>query len=120
MSSSTTAPQQERSRAAAGMEQKQAGTQKKCKDVTTGMRQEEAKGTRSGMQKYRAVVQEHQSRNEGHNRSAAGIKQGCAGTQQKRLGANTEGERCMKSAGLQQECRKKRQGVQQEVIRKSE
>ena len=109
MSSSTTAPQQERSRAAAGMEQKQAGAQK-CKDVTAGMWQEEAKGTRSVMQKYRAVVQERQSRNEGHNRSAAGIKQSCAGTQQKRLGANTEGERCMKSAGPQQERRKNDRG----------
>ena len=77
MSSSTTAPQQERSRAPAGMEQKQAGTQNECKDATTGRWQEEGKRTRSGMQKERAVAQEHQGRNEGsHTRNAAGIKQG--------------------------------------------
>ena len=43
MSSSTTAPEQERSREAAGMEQKQAGTQNECKDVTRGRWQEEGK-----------------------------------------------------------------------------
>ena len=43
MSSSATAPQQERSREAAGMQQKQAGTQNECKDVTRGRWQEEGK-----------------------------------------------------------------------------
>ena len=43
MSSSTRAPQQEPTREAAGMEQKQAGTQNECKDVTTGRWQEEGK-----------------------------------------------------------------------------
>ena len=43
MSSSTTAPQQEHSREAAGMEQKQTGTQNECKDVTRGRWQEEGK-----------------------------------------------------------------------------
>ena len=42
-SSSITTAQQERSREAAGMEQKQAGTQNECKDITTGRWQEEGK-----------------------------------------------------------------------------
>ena len=41
------------------------------------------------MQKERAVVQEHQSRNEGgHNRSAAGIHQACSRNAAKTTGAN--------------------------------
>ena len=43
ISSSTRAPQQERTREAAGTEQKQAGTQNEGKDVTRGRWQEEGK-----------------------------------------------------------------------------
>ena len=43
MSSSRRAPPQERTREAAGTEQKQAGTQNECKDLTRGRWQKEGK-----------------------------------------------------------------------------
>ena len=81
MSSSTTAPQQERSREAAGMEQKQTGTQNECKDVTTGMRKEESKRNST--------------------RNAEGTSSSAGASEQKRR--RPQLERSRNSAGLQQE-----------------
>ena len=79
--SSITAPQQERRREAAGMEQKQAGTQNECKDVTTGMWQEE--GKRNSI------------------RNAEGTSSSAGASRQKRR--RRQQERSRTSTGLQQE-----------------
>ena len=83
MGSSTTAPQQERSREAAGTNGNKQERRMSAKTQQQEGGKKKAKGTRSGMQKERAVVQEDRGRNKGsHTRNAAGIKQG--------YGRNTE------------------------------
>ena len=100
--------QRHHSRNATGIAQKQTGTQNECKDVTTGALQEEGKrnSIRNAKGRNSTVMQGHQSRNEGgHNRSAAGIQQGCSRNAAKTIGAtaDTYGERSRNLAGLQQE-----------------
>ena len=111
MSSSTTTPQQERSREVAGMEHKQAGAQNECKDATTGRWQEEAEtkeATPGAQQELIRVI---------------------AKTQQIRLGGRCiqQGERSMKPARLHNRNaakttrgrRRNPAGLQQKTIRNS-
>ena len=106
MSSSTTAPQQERSREAAGMEQKQTGTQNECKDVTTGMWQEE--GRRNSIRNAEGTSSSsgasEQKQRRPHNRNAAGIQQGCSRNAAKPNGATADTVRGGSTPGTQQGC----------------
>ena len=107
MSSSTTAPQQERSREVAGMEHKQAGAQNERKDATTGRWQEEAE-----TKEATPGAQQESSR-------------AMARTQHMRLGGRyiQQGERSMKPARLHNRNAAKTirgaEGIQQETIRNS-
>ena len=113
------------SRNAAGMEQKQAGTQKKCKDVTAGMWQEE--GRRNSIRNAEGTSSSsgasEQKQRRPHNRNAAGIQQGCSRNAAKMNGATADTVRRGSTPGTQQGCNRNAAkttggvaGTQQETI----